>query len=110
MLTVQKQALGGQLGTPDKFYLPRGAEILRCGIDPATQQPAFWFLADKEALSEEVEQHQLVVVTTGMEVPYGSHHLGMWWAASETFHLFALEKSDPALLVNVLGGDDDPQR
>jgi hypothetical protein len=107
MLAVQKHALGGQLGTPDKLYLPKGAEILRCGIDPATQQPAFWFLADTETMPEEVEQHLFVVVTTGMEVPYGSTHRGMWWAAAETFHMFALEEShDPSLLINVLGGDD----
>ena len=91
MLVVEKQSLSGKLNVPEKHYMPKGAEILRAGIDPATQQPAFWFLADNEALSEEVEQRIVLVVSTGVEVPDGATHRGMWWAGSETFHLFELE-------------------
>jgi hypothetical protein len=104
MLSTEKIMLGGELGRPFKLAVDKSAELLRAGIDPATGQPALWILFDKDH-PEGPEYRDLLVVTTGMPIPAGATHRGMWWGAAETFHLFELE-SDPALLTNVLGGEE----
>jgi hypothetical protein len=104
MISTEKILLDGELGRPGKIAMSENAEILRAGIDPATQQPAVWIIFDPDNIGAPVFRH-VIVVTTGMPAPDGATHRGMWWGGVDTFHLFELE-SDPSLLVNVLGGDE----
>lgn len=92
MLSTTKVMLTGKIGERHKIPVPHGGELLRAGIDPATGQPAVWYLADPEELDGSFIP--VVVVTTGMAVPDGAQHIGMWWGGVETFHLFKLEESD----------------
>ncbi len=84
--------LRGTLYAPEIVELPGAALIMRAGINPADGQPAFWYrfnVVDGKPMYGP-SKHKIVVTTTGHRVPHPANHIGMWWAASETFHMFEL--------------------
>jgi hypothetical protein len=77
--------------------LPRGAKLLRAGIDPASGTPAVWFHFRPEE-PQPIERRRFFVIEH-MPPNDASHfsgdeervtHCGMWWAASQTYHLFEI--------------------
>lgn len=100
---VWKEKLRGQLREPLKIVMPTRSKIVRVGIAP-DGEPSIWFVCDPA--NKETEERWFVIAFTGHQVADDAEHIGMWWEASFVFHAFEL-KSDPALLVNVLGEEEE---
>ncbi len=71
--------------------MPKGAKVVRGGIDPASGGPAFWYVCNTE--DEEIGR-TFIVVLTGAQLEWPAIHRGMWWAAAQTYHLFELDNEE----------------
>lgn len=89
-LEIAVWALRGTVNTAETILLPVGSKILRAGLNPGDQmRPAFWYTFPVINAADEVG-YRIVVVTKGARLPINAIHIGMWWTAAETFHLFQL--------------------
>jgi len=77
---------------------------LRAGIDPGGGVPTVWFqhaLSLEKTPTETVERRFVVVEHTLGQTAHkdvGGRvvvHLGMWWAAASTYHLFEIFPRNP---------------
>jgi hypothetical protein len=77
--------------------LPEGTKMLRAGVNPQSGKPGVWY-TQLQAFQEESEEtpafapfvRTFIVLVDGNEVEDGATHIGMWWEANRTFHLFEL--------------------
>lgn len=99
VLAVSAQRLPNTLvGEAFALDLPRGAELLRAGIDPASGGPAIWFHYPVEDPQPVIRRKFFVIEHSLPNVPSFDYddeqehvvHRGMWWAAAQTYHLFEL--------------------
>jgi hypothetical protein len=102
MICVHTQRIPQTAQEGESFYLklPPKAKVLRAGIDPANGAPTLWYTAATMVGEEETERHFVVVVTSPedtaqLEEP--ATHVGMWWAAAYTYHLFELDGEGDAV-------------
>ena len=73
--------------------LPSGATLIRAALDTASGKPVVWYTAPEQTKAKfDATRSFIVIMNSGTIDGDNLKHLGMWWEADKTFHLFELFK------------------
>lgn len=86
MKVIYKYVL--EVGEINKFKIPRERTLAKVGRDPASGNPAIWFIVEKTSPPQEAKY---CVVATGQEITGAVSHVGTAICGMFVRHIFRVE-------------------